>query len=66
MDNLRAVLFGTAQEYSEPVMAFRAVVFMAPVILAPWGPWWGALTIWLAAAALAYIYGKSLRHVEDT
>ena len=64
MDKLKAVLFGTAQEYSELAMAVRAGIFMAPLILAPWAPWWGALSIWLVATAMAYSYGLWVR--EDS
>ena len=64
--SLRSVLFGTAQEYSEPAMAVRAAVFMAPLWLLAWDHWSRALVAWLIATFMAYRYGLWVRDDEDS
>lgn len=67
---LKAVLFGTAQEYSEPAMMVRAAVFMLPtaLIALTWEPaqWWRALILWALSTFMTYRYGLWARDDEDS
>lgn len=61
MSRLKAMLFGDSQEYSEPAMALRASLYMAPLWLLGWDHWARALVVWLVASVMAYRYGYWVR-----